>query len=291
MKTSVSTYSFLPLREKGMSLTQCAEKVKEMGFDAIEITTLPSQCDREYEARTMRDVCERLNLPVANYTVSADFLNIKDGGSLSDEIERIKKEIDIAEILGAPGLRHDAATWGYRKNQHGFRGFDNVLPILAEGCRAVTEYAAEKNIKTMVENHGYFAQDSDRVEKLVNTVARDNFGLLVDMGNFLCVDESPVEAVSRTAPYAFHVHAKDFHIKSGSGPSPGGGFFPSRGGNFLRGAIIGHGEVPVKQCLRILKAAGYDGYISIEFEGMEDTLAALSIGLDNLKRYIWELEA
>ena len=48
---------------------------------------------------------------------------------------------------------------------------------------------------------------------------------------------------------------------------------------------MGHGNVPVKQCLHILKAAGYDGTIAIEFEGMEPAVDAMRIGLANLKRY------
>jgi sugar phosphate isomerase/epimerase len=138
----------------------------------------------------------------------------------------------------------------------------------------------------MVENHGYFAQDSDRMEKLVAAVAHDNFGILCDMGNFLCVDEDPILAVSRVAPYAFLAHVKDFHVKSGSQPHPGEGFFGTRGGNHLRGAIVGHGEVPVQQCLRILQNAGYGGYVSIEFEGLEDPLLGISYGLKNLRHYI-----
>ena len=51
----------------------------------------------------------------------------------------------------------------------------------------------------------------------------------------------------------------------------------SRAGNYLRGTIIGHGNVPVKQCLHILKSAGYDDTISIEFEGMELPEDALRI--------------
>ena len=84
-------------------------------------------------------------------------------------------------------------------------------------------------------------------------------------------------------PYAFHVHAKDFHYKSGSLPDPGEGWFRSRGGNYLRGAIIGHGEVPITQCLRIMKNHGYDGVLSIEFEGMEEPIKAIETGLANLK--------
>ena len=180
-------------------------------------------------------------------------------------------------------MRHDA-TGGFRNR--GWRGFDDALPRLIEGTRAVTEYAASKGIRTMVENHGYFCQDSTRVEKLVNGVANDNFGLLVDIGNFLCADEDPVTAVGRVAPYAFHVHAKDFLFKRGDAPMLTSGFFKTRAGNWLRGTIIGHGVVPVYQCLNTLKAAGYDDFVSIEFEGMENCVEAAKIGLDTLRKMV-----
>ena len=88
-----------------------------------------------------------------------------------------------------------------------------LLVLLPLTVLAVDEFAADLGIKTMVENHGYFCQDSERVEKLMNAVNHPNFGALVDMGNFLCADEDPARAVGRMAPYAFHCHAKDFHVK------------------------------------------------------------------------------
>ncbi|NLL47779.1 MAG: sugar phosphate isomerase/epimerase [Firmicutes bacterium] len=75
-------------------------------------------------------------------------------------------------------------------------------------------------------------------------------------------------------------------MKSGNGPGPGQGWFQTRGGNYLRGSIIGHGEVPLLQILRILKNADYSGVLSIEFEGLEDPLKAILIGLENLRRYL-----
>ena len=105
------------------------------------------------------------------------------------------------------------------------------------------------------------------------------------MGNFLCGDEDPVIATGKLAHLAFHVHAKDFIFKSGAEANPGECFFQTRCGNYLRGTIIGHGAVQIPQCIRILKTAGYDNYLSIEFEGIEDNLSALRIGLANLKNY------
>ena len=200
-------------------------------------------------------------------------------------IERLYGEVDMAVRLGSRSMRHDASG-GYPAEQRSWRGFEQALPRLAEGCRKVTEYAVQQGVRTMVENHGFFCQDSDRVEKLINTVAHDNFGWLVDMGNFLCADEDPAKAVGRAAPYAFYVHGKDFLVKSGMEPDPGSGFFRSRGGAYLRGTVVGHGNVPVRQCLAALKGAGYDGYIGLEFEGVEPTEWALRTGLENLRRAI-----
>lgn len=287
MKVSVSTYSFTKMFDNG-ELTQFGsiQKAKDLGFDGIEfVDILPHDGSTVEEyAKKMGEECKRLGLHISNYTVGADFI-LGSNGDLAAEIERVKEQIDIAEILGATSVRHDA-TRGYDQANRSYRGFNEVLDLVAEGCRKVTEYAKTKGIRTMVENHGFFSQDSDRVEKLVNTVANENFGWLCDMGNFLCVDENPVTAIGRGAPYAFNVHAKDFHVKNGMLPNPGTGFFKSRGGNYLRGAIVGHGDVPVMQCLSALKATGYDGFVAIEFEGMEDTITALTIGIANLKRFI-----
>jgi sugar phosphate isomerase/epimerase len=185
-------------------------------------------------------------------------------------------------------MRHDA-TYGFAPGKKGAKGFDQALPALVKGCRAVTEYAAEFGMRTMIENHGFFSQDSERVEKVYNGVDHENFGILIDIGNFLCADENPVTAVGRLAPYAAHVHIKDFHVKSGMEPNPGSGWFCSRGGNYLRGSIVGHGNVPVMQCLRIIRNSGYDATMSIEFEGLEDSITGISIGQENLIKFLQAL--
>lgn len=285
MKIAVSSYSFNRLLKEGTeNQFSIIEKAKQMGFDAIEfVDILPHDGSFKAEyALKLKQECERVGLEISNYTFGADF-NPETEEEYLAEIARVKEQVDIAEILGVKSLRHDATF-----NSRGL-SFDAVLPRLAAACREITEYAEAKGIKTMIENHGHFCQDSLRVEKLYNAVNHPNFGLLCDMGNFICVDEDPVKAVSLVAPYTFYVHAKDFHLKSGEGTDPGEGYARTRGGNYRRGAIIGHGNVPVKSCLSALKNAGYEGDIAIEFEGMEENISALKIGLANLRRYIQEI--
>jgi sugar phosphate isomerase/epimerase len=290
MKIGVSSYSFSSLFSNGkMEFIDVISKAKEIGFDIIEFSTIPVPEGETLEkfAVKLKDECGRVGIEIGNYTIGADFIN-EPGLDWQAVAERLKSEVRIAKILGAPGMRHDA-TRGFPPEHKGSRGFDSALPVLVKGCRAVTEFAAELGIRTMIENHGYFCQDSDRVERLINQVNHPNYGALIDIGNFVCVDEDPGKAVGRLMPYAFHVHAKDFHLKPGIAPNPGNGWFQSRGGNYIRGAIIGHGDVPVVQCLKVMKNAGYNGVISIEFEGLEETILGISNGYANLKRYIAEV--
>jgi len=287
MKLGVSSYSYSGLVSKGlMAQIDVAAKTREIGFDVIEFSTisLPAGANLIDYAKQLREACDRVNLPVANYTIGADFIN-GSNGDWKAEVARLKTELEVAKILGAPGMRHDA-TRGFTASHKGPRSFDDALPTLIKGCRAVTEMAADMGIRTMVENHGFFCQDSERIEKLMNGVNHENFGLLLDIGNFMCADENPAFAVGRVMPYAIHVHAKDFHLKQGSSFYPGKGWFRSRAGNFLRGAIIGHGDAPILQCLGIMKRAGYKGVLSIEFEGMEEPLNAIALGFENLKRLV-----
>ncbi len=285
MKIGVSSYSFQQLIDSGEE-TQLSimKKAKDMGFDGIEFTDLnpPEGVSEEEYAKMIKEESDRLSLPVTAYTIGANFL--KECG-VDAEVERVCRKVDVAEILGAKCLRHDTA-WGMPDDQKSYAGFEQILPVLVNGCKRITEYAEKKGIITMTENHGTFCQDSERVERIVTGVGSPNFGVLFDMGNFACADENSSHAAGILAPYIKHVHAKDFHIKNGNGLNPGRGFFKSRGGNHLRGAVIGHGDIPIYQCLSVIKNSGYNGYVSIEFEGIEKCLDGIEIGLENLKKMI-----
>lgn len=291
MKIGVSSYSYMQaLRNGSMTLMDTIKNAAELGFEGYEVvdfvftSQIPEGKTKVEFAKEIKAECEKYGLTITNYTCGADF----QATDLDAEIARLKECVDIAEILGASGLRHDVAHGLSAEGK--YESFESILPRLVKGITAVTEYAATKGIKTMSENHGFFAQDALRVERLINAVNNPNYRWLVDMGNFTCADEKPAISVGIAAPYACYVHAKDFIVKPASGANPGKYFFRSRGGNYLRGTIVGQGDVDVKACLAALRNAGYDGFVSIEFEGMEDCVLALEAGRENLVRYINEIE-
>ena len=283
MKIGVSSYSFSKyMKDTGCTYIDVCNLAKEIGYGGIEFIDLKPEIsgleDDVATARQIRAHCSEIGLGIAAYTIGANFL----GEDPDAEVERVKHQVEVAVELGAPVMRHDAC-WGPRQGVPRYTWRDAVREM-APHIRKVTEFAAGLGVKTCTENHGTFIQDPERVEALIREVNHPNYGWLVDMGNFICADYDSLKAVSIAAPYAFHVHAKDFLFKPGSEPTPGVGWFDTRGKNHIRGTIVGHGVIPVAQCVNILKTAGYDGYLSLEFEGLEDNLTAIRGGLEYLRR-------
>jgi sugar phosphate isomerase/epimerase len=291
MKTCVATYSLSRLERSGeMKLVDMVDWVADQGVKGLEINGLERFADAADRSRMARALVQRMakrGVTPTSYTFGANLL-LLDCAALAAEVERVKGQVDMAAKLGCTRVRHDVAR-GFPEGYRGPKTWDSALKVIAPACREVAEYASSYGIVTSMENHGYFAQASERVLKLVKAVNHPNFGITIDIGNFLCVDEEPVPAVRRLAKYASHVHVKDFHRKTRR-DDPGQGFFPTAGKNFLRGAIVGHGDVDVRACLGLIRKAGYDGWYSLEFEGMEDPRLGVKVGLDNLKRYLEALK-
>ena len=283
MKIGVSAYSFAKyMKNTGCNYLAICDIAKEIGYDGIEFIDLdPAVSGKEplETAREIREHCAEIGLEVICYAVGANFLS----DDIEAEVARVKGCVDIAAELGVSVMRHDA-SWKPREIP-GYTWRDAVAEM-APHIREVTEYAAAKGIRTCTENHGQFIQQPDRMENLIRTVNHPNYGWLVDMGNFICADCDSIQAVAEAAPYAFHAHAKDFLYKKGSEPCPGEGWFMTRGKNHIRGTIVGHGVIPVMQCIAMLKAAGYDKWLSLEFEGLEDNMTALKAGYAYLKKCV-----
>ena len=281
MKISVSSYSFSKaLRAGQLTWEELPEAAHKIGFDAIEFVDLPgdTQADKLALAARLKRAADERGMVINAYTIGANlFKETKEEADA--EVLRLTRQLEVAEALGASVMRHDVVS---ALTGEGLgRSFDMMLPILAENARRVADEGQKRGIKTCSENHGRIAQDSDRVERLFNAVAHPNYGLLVDIGNFACVDEDNALAVSRVAPYAVHVHAKDFHIYDYE-RGPIAGASKTRGGRWLVGCAVGDGDVPVRRCIDILRLAGYQGYFSVEFEGRGDCIDGITRGYNFL---------
>ncbi|KLU56917.1 sugar phosphate isomerase [Paenibacillus sp. VT-400] len=286
MKVGLSTYSLQQaLDRKELTVPDAIRWIADQGGEHVEIVPMGfNLIDNPELIDEIKAVAKEVGIDISNYAIGANFAVQEDAEALEQEIQNVMRHVDVAAALGVKLMRHDVA---FRPAPEGtVAQFEIDLPELVKACQRIADYAAGFGITTSVENHGYYVQSSERIQRLLHETARSNFKTTLDVGNFLCVDEDPVSAVKNNIPYASIVHAKDFYWRP-SYRNPGEGWFQTSHGNYLRGAIVGHGDIDMPEVFRVLKQSGYDGYISVEFEGMEDCKTASRIAMDNVRR-LWE---
>jgi sugar phosphate isomerase/epimerase len=297
MKLGISSYCLDRLIKRGqLTIESAIEWAARSGAECMELVpfsfsfeTDAGEIDQE-AIRAIRRRAADAGVELVNYSVLAD-LCADDPPERAASIKRVKRHIDIAAELGLPRMRHDVSGFRRPRGDNGVADFERLLPLIADGAGELADYAATRGVTTMIENHGFFANGCDRVERILLAVNRANYALLLDTGNVACVDEDPEAAAIRLVRYANMIHLKDFYIRR---REPGdatefdcaGSWFRSMAGRYLRGSILNQGDLDVPAILKTVKDSGYDGPIAIEFEGMEDPLYATRVSIDNARR-IW----
>ena len=282
MKIGISSYSFAAYRKAtGASYFDICDKACELGFDGIEFIEIEPEGDDSLEAKIalageIRRHCEKIGLEIPAYTIGADLIS----ENAEETVEKLFGCLEIAKALGAKIMRHDVCFklpegWDYK----------DAIKAAVPRIRRVADKALKMGITTCIENHGRIIQAPERVKELILAVDRPNYRWLCDMGNFLCADCEPLASCKIAAEYTVHAHAKDFLFKAKDEAGSAGFGIGTVGGNALRGTVVGHGVVPVADCIKALLDAGYDGYLSLEFEGPENPEYALAAGAKNLMEF------
>lgn len=293
MKIGLSSYSFLPLLADGsLTVETLFDWLKAQGAEHLEIATFsfaPADKQREYDLTAdeamlgrIEAAVARTGVPVSGICLGASFLG--SAGERQAGIDLIKRHVDLCVRLGAKFLRHDVVPWAYRLTDTA--EFEREFAGIVAGCREIAEYGAARGVVTSVEDHGFFMNGAERLLRLVHAVDHPNFRLTVDVGNFLCVDDNPYVATERTLPLAGFVHVKDFYVRTSE---PGPGWLRTHGGQFIRGSVFGYGDLDVEALLKSVVASGYDGFLSLEYEGAEPTLFGCQVGLENIRRMLKEI--
>ena len=281
MHLGMSSYSFAAKIAAGdLDVLGVIDWIAESPAEHLELATVGLGADLVAEpdlVDAIRARAKERNVALVSYCVEGNFRDPDPAA----QIARVKAQLDVAHRLGIPRLRHDVVEWAWREKDQA--ELEQTYEAIVPACQEIADYAGTLGISTCVENHGFCINNSERVRRLVYAVDRPNFGTALDIGNFLCVDEQPISGVAADIPYATIVHVKDFYVRQAN---PGSGWLKTLNGNYLRGSIVGFGDLDIPRILGIIKASGYDGPMSIEFEGAEDALAAAEIAIDNVQR-IW----
>ena len=246
------------IRDKTVSPFDFAKKAKAWGFEGVEyVSTLYADEIAEFENKTegMKALVVRLKKESELVGVENLLIMIDEEGDLSNPEEAIRNEavdkhkkwVDAASALGCHSIRVNLP------------GADNPEVWIAsaiDGLTKLLDYASQKNINIIVENHGGLSSNTPYLMKVINAVGKSNCGTLPDFGNFCitreegsddCLEEYQdiYEGVKLMMPNAKAVSAKSYD-------------FDDKGDELV---------IDYNKMLRIVKDAGYQGYIGVEYEG------------------------
>jgi|TARA_B100001105_G_scaffold181939_1_gene147143 sugar phosphate isomerase/epimerase len=151
------------------------------------------------------------------------------------------KWADAAKFLGCHSIRVNAATTGNGS-------FEEKQKLAADGLRSLSEYGAKLGLNVIVENHGGLSSNGAWLAGVMKIVNLPNCGTLPDFGNFNVGDGKwydRYQGVTELMPFAKAVSAKSHE-------------FDEKGDEV---------RTDYRRMMSIVLAAGYHGYVGIEYEG------------------------
>lgn len=265
----------------------------EIGAEVIELVPFGIDFIKEPELiGKCLAVAAECGVKIDNFSLNANFLQITEEQYVA-EVTRVKQYIDISAKLGVTTMRVDCAGFRRPIETNTTANFIREMPTIISTYQDLCSYASGYGIMILLENHGFHVNGFERTAFIHEAMKGGNFGGQLDCGNYACVDDIPEVAIKMNMAYAATIHMKDFYIRP-EDRNPGdasqfdcsNSWFRSRAGKYLRGSILGQGDLDIPAVIRTIKTSGFDGNIFIEFEGMEDCLYGTKVSLDNLKR-IW----
>ena len=102
-----------------------------------------------------------------------------------------------------------------------------------------------------------------------------------DSGNMVMGDEDPVDFLKLVAARTVHAHAKDWALVSEDDAR-----LRSRAGKTYVGTVCGEGVLDYPAVIAELKQMKYQGYVSFEYEGLNDPVENLYQGMAYLGELI-----
>ncbi len=262
LKLSLAAYSFnSQLSRTGadnssaaMDLFDFIRFCSELELDATELTGYYFEQPESTEyLLELKYECHRLGLDISGTAIGNDFCH-PDGPERDAQLAITRDWIDRAAVLGAPAIRIFA---GQMKG-------DDTEEIAIERCvRGIDqslEYAATKGVWLALENHGGITASADSMLGIVERVAPSPwFGVNFDSGNFHTAD--PYADLERIAPYAVNAQIKVSVFPGGEKQS-----------------------ADLERIVAILKAAGYRGYVALEYEEEGDPWTEIPVIIEELRR-------
>jgi sugar phosphate isomerase/epimerase len=232
------------------SLDDIMARGKGFGFDGVELRThadgnhfSPEQLPAEARATGAR--FRDAGLPVISVMGYATFAHL-DQETVRKNAELLLKLVDLAEAFGAPYVRTFAGRI------RGGADRETMVRTVAGAIRPAARRAADKGVRIGIETHDHWCS-GDHAMQVVQAVDSPGFGVVYDICNsFLSGIETWEATYDRIRRHICYCQLKD-------------GYRATDGGE-VANVMVGAGDLPLRPILARLKADGFAGFLSFEWE-------------------------
>ena len=248
-----------------LDLEQFIERAYQLRLDGIDLHTRAFGSLEPDYLRKIRMQALKRGIALSYIGVSSNFG--KPLEELENEVTTAKQWIDVAAFMGIPLVRVFAAWIPEGDNE------EDVLARMTPCLKEVAAYGEEKGVVVGLHNHnhGCIPATGDQVIRLLDDVDNPYYTHILDTGQYRGSpgasfgkrgQEDPqwnfYGSIETSAPRAVHVRAKIYRIASGK-----------------------EAWLDYERILPIIKNVGYNGWMSIVFEGQDELDEPAAVPLAN----------
>lgn len=269
-RIGVSTYSFWHFKGPRVEIADCIESAARMGFDGVEILHEQMAGDSNAYLQDLKRRAFVNGLDLMGFSIHQGFVT-PDAELRKKHISHTKYCIDLAARLGIPTLRLNTGRWGTIRSFDALMAARGVEPVpegrtddeafkwVIDAIEKCLPRAEECGVTMGLENHWGLGRTAAGVMRIVDELRSPWLRTTLDTGNFL---EDMYPQMEALAPKAVLVQAKTYF---------GGGEWYTL-------------EIDYERVAKILDAARFHGYVSLEFEGKEPAATGVPRSLELLRR-------
>jgi len=246
-KISLAEWSFhKTLFAKEMTNLDFPVVAKKMGFEGVEYVNqfFKDKAKDESYLGELKMICK--NEDIENVLIMCDGEGMMGHPEKEERIKTVenhKKWVDAAAFLGCHSIRVNAGSRGEYEEQQ---------KLAADGLHMLCEYGDTKKINVIVENHGGLSSNGNWLAGVMNMVDHKRVGTLPDFGNFFINKQTGeefdrYEGMELLMPFAKGVSAKS-------------NVFDAEGNE---------ANMDYYRIMKIVKVAGFKGFVGVEYEGSE----------------------
>ena len=277
------------------TVPEAIELFHRIGLDGAEIVIqdnyrsgLPVDCPQEL-LEQVRECAGANHIEIIALTPYNSRFNSLDEEVRQSEIRAVGKVIDYCEFFGAKYIRiYGGNIAPGEENDH----WDEKHAKLVESMRTLGDMAAKKGVKLVIENHfNTMTMSARQTADTILEIGHPNVKILYDQANLTFTgNEDWQEATEIQKGLVGHMHVKDLVFKGQNRAFVGNDdvSHPDEDSRNVITRIVGEGIIEWPKILRRMKADGYDGWLSLEYERRwhPDDIPDASIGMKKSADYL-----